>query len=55
MQRLTPDDGIFAKHPQLQRGAYYFSMANLLKTKLPLGAARGQGKARRGICHCGWR
>lgn len=33
MQRLTPDDGIFAKHPQLQRGAYYFSMANLLKNK----------------------
>ena len=33
MQRLTPDDGIFAKHPQLQRGAYYFSMATLLKNK----------------------
>lgn len=33
MQRIAPDDGVFAKHPQLQKGAYYFSMANLLKNK----------------------
>ena len=33
MERLAPDDGIFAKHPQLKKGAYYFSMANLLKNK----------------------
>ena len=44
MQRLTPDDGIFAKHPQLQRGAYYFSMANLLKNKNVPTAKNREGK-----------
>ena len=33
MQRIAPDDGVFARHPQLQKGGYYFSMANLLKNK----------------------
>ena len=33
MQRIAPEDGVFAKHPQLQKGEYYFSMANLLKNK----------------------
>ena len=25
MQRIAPDDGVFARHPQLQKGGYYFS------------------------------
>ena len=33
MERITPDDSIFAAYPQLKAGAYYFSMANLLKNK----------------------
>ena len=33
MQRIAPDEGIFARHPQLKHGQYYFSMANLLKNK----------------------
>ena len=33
MERIAPDDGIFADYPQLKAGAYYFSMANLLKNK----------------------
>ena len=33
MQRIAPDERIFAKVPQLRRGQYYFSMANLLKNK----------------------
>ena len=33
MERITPDDSIFAVYPQLKAGAYYFSMANLLKNK----------------------
>ena len=33
MQRIAPDEGIFARHPQLKPGQYYFSMANLLKNK----------------------
>lgn len=33
MQRLAPDEEIFAHHPELKPGAYYFSMANLLKNK----------------------
>ena len=33
MERIAPDEGIFAKYPQLQKGEYYFSMANLLKNK----------------------
>ena len=33
MQRIAPDEGIFAKSPRLRRGEYYFSMANLLKNK----------------------
>lgn len=28
-----PMTGVFARHPQLQKGGYYFSMANLLKNK----------------------
>ena len=32
-QRIAPDERIFAKVPQLRRGQYYFSMANLLKNK----------------------
>jgi len=30
---LAPDEGIFARRPQLKPGQYYFSMANLLKNK----------------------
>ena len=33
MQRIAPDESIFARHPQLKPGQYYFSMANLLKNK----------------------
>lgn len=33
MQRIAADERIFAKAPQLRRGEYYFSMANLLKNK----------------------
>lgn len=33
MERVQPDEGIFAKEPALKKGAYYFSMANLLKNK----------------------
>ena len=33
MQRIAPDERIFAKTPGLRRGEYYFSMANLLKNK----------------------
>ena len=33
MQRIAPDESIFAQHPQLKPGQYYFSMANLLKNK----------------------
>lgn len=33
MQRIAPDERIFDKVPQLRRGQYYFSMANLLKNK----------------------
>ena len=33
MQRIAPDGSIFARHPQLKPGQYYFSMANLLKNK----------------------
>lgn len=33
MERIQPDEGIFAAQPRLQKGAYYFSMANLLKNK----------------------
>lgn len=33
MQRIAADERIFAKVPQLRRGEYYFSMANLLKNK----------------------
>lgn len=48
MQRIAPDEGIFAKVPQLRRGKYYFSMANLLKNKnFPwvLRAARNKPEA----------
>jgi len=48
MQRIAPDEGIFAKMPQLRRGQYYFSMANLLKNKnFPwvLQAARNKPEA----------
>lgn len=48
MQRIAPDEGIFAKMPQLRRGQYYFSMANLLKNKnFPwvLRAARNKPEA----------
>lgn len=33
MERVAPDEGIFAREPALHKGAYYFSMANLLKNK----------------------
>lgn len=33
MERVLPDEGIFAAQPRLRRGEYYFSMANLLKNK----------------------
>lgn len=33
MQRIESDESVFARHPQLKRGEYYFSMANLLKNK----------------------
>ena len=33
MRRIAPDESIFARHPQLKPGQYYFSMANLLKNK----------------------
>lgn len=33
MQRIAPDEKIFTRVPQLRRGEYYFSMANLLKNK----------------------
>ena len=33
MQRIAPDERIFEKTPDLRRGEYYFSMANLLKNK----------------------
>lgn len=33
MERIAPDDAIFAAHPELKPGTYYFSMANLLKNK----------------------
>lgn len=48
MQRIALDEGIFAKMPQLRRGQYYFSMANLLKNKnFPwvLRAARNKPEA----------
>lgn len=48
MQRIAPDEGIFAKVPQLRQGKYYFSMANLLKNKnFPwvLRAARNKPEA----------
>lgn len=48
MQRIAPDEGIFAKMPQLRREQYYFSMANLLKNKnFPwvLQAARNKPEA----------
>lgn len=48
MQRIASDEGIFAKMPQLRRGQYYFSMANLLKNKnFPwvLRAARNKPEA----------
>lgn len=33
MERVAADEGIFAAQPRLQKGQYYFSMANLLKNK----------------------
>lgn len=48
MQRTAPDEGIFAKWPQLRRGEYYFSMSNLAKNKnFPwvLRAARAKPQA----------
>ena len=48
MQRIAADERIFAKVPQLRRGEYYFSMANLLKNKnFPwvLRAARAKPEA----------
>ena len=33
MQRVSQDDTVFQRHPALQPGEYYFSMANLLKNK----------------------
>lgn len=45
MQRIAPDEQIFKKEPRLRRGEYYFSMANLLKTKLSLGTACGPQQA----------
>lgn len=33
MARITADESVFAQYPQLQKGQYYFSMANLLKNK----------------------
>lgn len=48
MRRIRPDEGIFAAQPRLQKGEYYFSMANLLKNKnFPwvLQAARNKPQA----------
>lgn len=48
MQRIAADERVFAKVPQLRRGEYYFSMANLLKNKnFPwvLRAARAKPEA----------
>lgn len=48
MQRIAADERIFTKVPQLSRGEYYFSMANLLKNKnFPwvLRAARAKPEA----------
>lgn len=33
MERAVPDETVFAQHPELKPGEYYFSMANLLKNK----------------------
>ena len=33
IERVTADEGVFAKWPRLEKGKYYFSMANLLKNK----------------------
>ena len=33
MERAVPDETVFAQHPELKLGEYYFSMANLLKNK----------------------
>ncbi len=33
MESAVPDETVFAQHPELKPGEYYFSMANLLKNK----------------------
>jgi len=33
MERVEPDETIFSRQPALQKGKYYFTMANLLKNK----------------------
>ena len=43
MQRIAPDESIFARHPQLKPGQYYFSMANLLKNKSSRGCCARPG------------